>query len=240
MSIQKATASWLQACYETNVALATFNIDFSLIKLEAPQEFRGLGNELGPARKEAAENGPQHATARKLGAFFQHCLPRTPHLIKAYGKRSSEIASCRQVNPRASQYEGNFADHVGIDGTSLWAAATSGPDAIAVNLLACLLARIWSRSEAISIWAELVLERKKELAAADETDPMYQHFTHLSKWSVAREQLAEWDASARSWVQAADEAMGKKEKQLRLILDNISLPVNTSPNMYQNVLQTWK
>ncbi|KAI1127052.1 hypothetical protein F5Y10DRAFT_243558 [Nemania abortiva] len=240
MSIHKLGASLLELGQETNFGLATVHFDFSVVKVEAPKEFQLLGNELAPKRKEAAEDGVQHITARKLGALFQHWLPRTSNLIKAYGKRASEIASCRRVNPKPSQYQGLFADHVGIDGTSIWAAATSGPDAIAVHLLACLLARIWSRSEAISIWAELVSDRKTELAKLDETDPMYQHSIQLSKIILSREQLADWDASARSWLQAADEAMGSKHKQLMLILNNISLPVNTTSNLYQSVRQAWK
>lgn len=49
-----------------------------------------------------------------------------------------------------------FADHVGADGTSLWAAATSGKSTITVHLLGCMIARIWKAAEAVSIWTELV------------------------------------------------------------------------------------
>ena len=191
MSLQQIAASWLTAKQETNISLATINIDFSLIKVEPPKEFLNLGNQISISRKKDAEEGQPHITARKLGAFFQHWLPRTTHLIRAYGIRASEIASHPDINPKGSRADGIFADHVGIDATSVWAAATSGPDAIAVHLLACMLARIWSRSEATAIWAELVAERKKELAAVDETDPFCQLFHDLSKISITRDQLKE-------------------------------------------------
>lgn len=240
MSIQKLAASCLAATQETTFALAAFNIDFSLIKCEAPQEFQRIGSELTPKRKEAAESGRQHITARKLGALFQSWLPRTPHLIKAYGTRSSEIISRRDLNPKPSRSYGIFAEHVGIDGTSLWAAATSGPEAIPVHLLACFLARLWKPAQATSIWMELVEERKKELAAVEETDPLHHHSQHLSNYSIERVQLAEWDASARAWLQTADDAMCRKQKQLMLILNNVSLPVNTKPVLYESVMVAWK
>ncbi|RFN52064.1 hypothetical protein FIE12Z_3616 [Fusarium flagelliforme] len=240
MSIQKLGASLVSQTAEANIGLATFNVDFSIIKLQAPAEYKPLGNELTTTRRMAAEDGTAHVTARKLGALFQDWVPRTPDLIKAYGKRAVEIAQCREVNPRASKADGIFAEHVGIDGTSIWAAATSGPHAIPVYLLACLLARMWSTTEATSIWVELVSERKKELAAIGESDPLFETSQLTSRISLSREDLASWEASARSWLQAADRSMSKKQKQLMLILNNIDLPVSTSPCLVENVRRSWK
>ncbi|RYP09729.1 hypothetical protein DL765_008338 [Monosporascus sp. GIB2] len=239
MEISKVAASWLSACQETNIGLATVNLDFSLVKVEPPEEFRAVGRELTHRRKEAAENGSQHITARKLGALFQHCLPRTSHLIKAYGKRASEIASCPGVNPKPSASYGIFAEHVGLDGTSLWAAATSGPEAISVHLLACLLARMWTPSQALAIWTELVSERKKELESTDEIDPFHHISQQLSRISLTSDQLAAWDASTRAWLQGADEAMGRKHVQLGQVATNLSVTVNSTPSLYGNVMQTW-
>ena len=196
MSIQKLGASLVSQTAEANIGLATFNVDFSIIKLQAPTEYKPLGNELTAIRRVAAEDGTAHVTARKLGALFQDWAPRTPDLIKAYGKRAVEIAQCREVNPRASKADGIFAEHIGIDGTSIWAAATSGPHAIPVYLLACLLARMWSTTEATSIWVELVCGRKKELAAIEETDPLFEASQLTSRISISREDLASWEASA--------------------------------------------
>jgi hypothetical protein len=240
MSIQKLGASLVAPTVEANVGLATFNIDFSLVKLEAPAEFKPLGSELTVTRRMRAEDGMPHVTARKLGALFQHWVPRTPHLIRAYGSRAVEISKCRAVNPKASKADGVFAEHVGIDGTSIWAAATSGPHAIPMHLLACLLARIWSGPQAIAIWVELVSERKKELSAMDQMDPLYEQSQHISRISIPRDDLAEWDASARSWLQAADRAMELKQKQFMLIVNNIGIPVSTTGSeLLHNVRGVW-
>ncbi|KAI1310064.1 hypothetical protein F5Y03DRAFT_403671 [Xylaria venustula] len=239
MSIQKIAASVTSLNQETNVGLVHFNFDFALNKYEAPLEFQGLGRELSQARIKAAEDGAVHITARKLGALFRQCLPSTSHLIKAYGTRASEIASDPKVNPKLSRKHGVLADHVGIDGTSIWAAATSGAESIAVHLLACMLARIWSRPEAIAIWAELVWERKKELERTDVADPQYLMALNDSRIDITRDQLAQWDSSARAWLQCADEAMKIKQTQLMLIVNNVNLPVSTKPTLYRNMLQAW-
>ncbi|KXH41575.1 hypothetical protein CSAL01_01077 [Colletotrichum salicis] len=240
MSLQKAVASVLSVTQETSLALANLHFDFSLFKVEAPQSFKGLGNELTLSRKKAAEEGTPHVTARKLGALFQELLPSTPALIQAYGQRVTQVASRRDVNPKAARAHGLFADHVGIDGTSIWAAATSGPDAIAVHLLTCLLARIWTAPEAISIWVELVANRKRELENSQQTEALHSRSVEASRISVSRDQLAEWDASARAWLRAADEAMTGKQSQLMLILNNINIPVNKKPSVYLSVIDAWK
>lgn len=59
-----------------------------------------------------------------------------------HGRRVTEIAEMPSVNPKGSQSDGAFADHVGADRTTIWAAATSGQEVIAIHLLACMLARI--------------------------------------------------------------------------------------------------
>jgi hypothetical protein len=56
-----------------------------------------------------------------------------------------------------------FANQIGANFTTLWAAVTSGNRAIGVHLLACVLARIWTGLQAISNWDELVAERKEEI-----------------------------------------------------------------------------
>jgi hypothetical protein len=63
------------------------------------------------------------------------------------------IADC--FIQQATEY-GPFAGHVGVDGTSIYAAASSGNSVIALHLLACMLARMFSNAEATAIWAQLV------------------------------------------------------------------------------------
>ena len=88
-----------------------------------------------------------------------------------------------------------------------------------------MLARMWSVPEAISIWVELVAQRKKDLDKVGDTEAHFLEATMASRIAISREQLAEWDASARAWLRAADQAMGQKQKQLMLILNNLDLPV---------------
>jgi hypothetical protein len=56
-----------------------------------------------------------------------------------------------------------FANHIGADSSSLWAAVTSGNGVIDVHLLACVIARIWNGLQAVSNWDELVAKRKEEI-----------------------------------------------------------------------------
>lgn len=73
-------------------ALATFNLDFSLYKVvQAPKEFSDVGIALSPTRRQEAESGKVHKTARQLSALFEPLLPPTPKLEKAYGLRASEL-----------------------------------------------------------------------------------------------------------------------------------------------------
>lgn len=179
------------------MALADFNFDFSIVKVAAPAEYTELGLCLSSRRRKEAEDGRLHAVARKLGALFARDLPEVPNLIKAYGRRASEISANPKVNPQGSQSHGPFADHVGADGTSIWAAATSGKEALAVHLLACLLSRIWSGSQATSIWHEIVTTRKAILQKRLEGEQFHISEITASQMEIGRDKLGEWDASAR-------------------------------------------
>ncbi|KAK6853992.1 hypothetical protein PG995_010804 [Apiospora arundinis] len=200
----------------------------------------GLGEALSKRRRETAEDGPLHITARKLGALFQSAWPKVPSLIQAYGLRSSEIANLPEVNPQGSVRHGLFADHVGAGGTTIWAAATSGGETVTVHLLACMLARIWRRDEAVSIWSELVDARKvrlEEHIAASESECSLSDLT-ASRIDISRAQLDAWDASARAWLQCADTAKALQQTQLRLLVDNISLPISPQGSLYNTVVDT--
>lgn len=145
------------------------------------------------------------------------------------------------MNPPGSPADGIFTDYIGIDGTSIWAAATSGEGAVAVHLLACMLARMFSAPEAISIWYELAENKKREILASSENEPL--HFATLAaaKVSLSRDQLAEWDMSARSWLRTADEAKRTQQKQLMLIVRNINIPVHSvAKGTYESVIGAWK
>ena len=197
-SIGRFAVAAASATQESTLALASINFDFSLVKMEAPLEYQGLGTALSKKRKYKAEEGSTHVTARKLGALFADDLPHTPNLSRAYGLRVSEIAENPKYNPRGRLSDGAFTEHIGADGTSIWAAATSGRGAMAVHLLACLLARIWSGPEAISIWTEIVAMRKQLLQSRLQDQQFHIGLVTACQVDIDRERLSEWDASGRS------------------------------------------
>lgn len=245
-TIGRFTNSLLSASNENTLALANLNFDFTLFKFEAPREFRTIGKSLSLRRRDDAEQGKIHKTARKLGALFEALVPSTPNLLKAYGTRSSEIASNPDANPKGSKDHGAFADFVGIDGSSLWAAATSGivnagtHAALSMHLLACMLARAWEADKAISIWAELITERQVEIAKSMEDAPQFMSTCMAARQDITREELAKWDASARAWLQSADGVKERANKQMMLIVKNICVNVGEGKTTYQNVIDVWR
>ena len=241
--IGRVTGSVATIHNEISPALATANFDFTVIKLEVPSEFNALGATISRKRKADAEEGGLHRTARRLGALFGNKLPQTEALFKAYGKRVSEISSMPSINPReGADKEGIFAGYVGADTTSIWAAATSGSAAIAVHLLGCMLARIFTGPEAISVWVELV-QKHKECIRAEKDSHLYSHEHEdamaAAQQEISRNDLASWDASARAWLQSADQAKELHHKQTMLILKNANVPVNNEPETYASVMKAW-
>ena len=240
-SLGKLTPTLGNASIEVAPALANLNFDFALYKIEAPKEFQGVGEALSMVRRERAESGSPHITARKLGALFDRILPSTPELFRVYGRRASEICQACSIDSRFRSRYGPFASQVGTDATSLWAAATSSQGAIAVHLLACMLARMWDGPEATSIWMEIVEKRQQEINNSfEELNIGELSSVAAAKQQISRDQMREWDASARAWLQSADSVKKIQQKQLSLIIDNIKLPVNTSKHTFESVLNTWK
>ena len=239
-TIGNLSTSFAKGTIETTLALANFNFDFAICKVDAPKEFEGVGSALSPFRRTEAENGSAHATARRLRALFDSVLPPIPCLAKAYGRRASEVSSSL-AGVKSSPSHGIFASQTGADATSIWAAATSGDGAIRVHLLACMLARIWDASEATSIWVELVDERKQEIMATFKDPNVVDIAAYMSAQQIiTRTQLAEWDASARAWLRVADLTNQRRQKQLELIVSNVTAAVNQKPSLYHSVMQAWK
>lgn len=239
-SLGKLNSSGASIVFEPTAALANFNFDFSLVVQKAPEEFLNVGNHLSRRRRQEAENGAAHVVARRLGILFKAVLPPIQELIKAYGTRASEIAGTSATNPTGDSSYGFFAQNVGADATTLWAAATSGKPAIACHLLACMLARIWDPPEATAIWAEIVAERKAEINRLIESEEEIEmELLVASRQTLERSDLANWDASARAWLQVADAVMSRKQIQVRLIFDNLGIPVNSKPDTYTSVIHAW-
>ncbi|OAL54742.1 hypothetical protein IQ07DRAFT_583943 [Pyrenochaeta sp. DS3sAY3a] len=236
-SISKFSTALLSVPNELTVAAANFNLNFSLMKVEAPPEFHGLRDSLSKRRRHEAEEGDQHVTARCLGALFESLIPLIPNITAAYGERVSEIS--QQLNSTSSP-AGMFSDRAGADGTSIWAAATSGQHAIAMHLLACMLARMWKPAEATSLWVELVERRKTEIfktytASTATGIPSIMAAQQLFR----RDQLSAWDASARSWLQAADSTKRRDQTELMLMINNVHMAVNTSEEPFESVVAAW-
>ncbi|KAF4945311.1 hypothetical protein FGADI_12051 [Fusarium gaditjirri] len=235
-------AALAAATNEVTVAAANINFDFTLVKYEAPKEFRPIEGYLTTTRKQDAETGKSHVVARRLGALFSGICPDSPNLIKAYGARVSEISKTATQKESQEYSKSIFASYVGVDATSIWAAATSSTTAIHVHLLACMLAELWDASEATSIWAELVAERRKDIAHRLEQGEAL-HFglaSAAAQQEITRDQLASWDASARAWIQTGKSVMSKNDAQLRLILKNVYFAINPSEAPFVSVIDAWK
>ncbi|KAF5980432.1 hypothetical protein FCOIX_4816 [Fusarium coicis] len=235
-------AALAAATNEVTVAAANINFDFTLVKYEAPKEFRPIEGYLTTTRKQDAETGKSHVVARRLGALFNGICPDSPNLIRAYGARVSEISKKATQKESQEYTKSIFASYVGVDATSIWAAATSSTTAIHVHLLACMLAELWDASEATSIWAELVEERRKDIAHRLEQGEAL-HFgvaSAAAQQEITRDQLASWDASARAWIQTRKSVMSKNDAQLRLILKNVYFAINPSEAPFVSVIDAWK
>ena len=240
-SLGRAIASGVTNIAEITPTLVNLNFNFALHQVEAPVEFQGVGQALSHLRRAEAEEGRTHITARILGALFVSITPKTPKLLSLYGLRASEISRSPTINPTRNQRYGFFSNRVGADATTIWASATSGPGSIAVHLLACMLARIWDSSEATSIWMEIVKHRSERILSGFQEGCMA-NFSDVAaaKNSLSRQQLAEWDASARAWLHAADRVKAHEQKQLMLILDNIGQQVNSVQGTFESVIKAWQ
>ncbi|KAF4625513.1 hypothetical protein G7Y89_g12656 [Cudoniella acicularis] len=93
MALSRLQASLATVTNELTLAAANINFDLTFVKCEEPKEYQELGKVLSQKRKDEAEMGSAHVTARKLGALFEGVCSPTPNLIKAYGLRVSEIGS---------------------------------------------------------------------------------------------------------------------------------------------------
>ncbi|UPL01317.1 hypothetical protein LCI18_012251 [Fusarium solani-melongenae] len=241
--VNKLVASLASAQNEVSLAAANLNLDFTLIRLEAPKEFRGIDNSLSDVRRENAERGTLHRTARKLGALFDGVPPPTEHLLSAYGKRVSEICERKHIDPKERARHGIFSQFVGPDSASLWAAATSGTNAIAVHLLASMIAGVFDSAESIALWLQIIERRKAEIERTidKERDTVKAMATALAtQQEFTRDELAAWDNSARSWINTAHAAMAEQRKVALLYSDEAGAPVNSSTDPYDSVIMAWK
>lgn len=104
-----------------------------------------------------------------------------------------------------------------------------------------MLARMFSNVEATAIWMQLVDGRLKDLERASEVSES-QAFAALYPMDqgrqILRDDLASWDASARAWLQTANQVKKREDTQLKLIVKNIP-SIHSSGATYSNVIENW-
>ncbi|CAG9952349.1 unnamed protein product [Clonostachys rosea f. rosea IK726] len=209
-----------------------------LLRVQAPVEYLGIASSLSPHRREIAESGSMHLTARKLAALFDAVIPQVPNLIAAYATRASEVLKDCPVNSAGTEYRlGPFDRFTGIDATSIWAAATSGASSVALHLLACFLARAFADpAHSVSAWVEIIMERQKRIASPHE-DAVAPSSEAIAP--ISREEIREWDASARAWLRTADLAMKRSHTRFSLVLTDINVSISCANDLYADVIQSW-
>lgn len=58
--------------------------------------------------------------------------------------------------------------------------------------------------------------------------------------ALTRDQLAQWDNSARAWLRHADQTLSKQQTQVKLILSSLDgLAVSSMPSTYRSVTDAW-
>jgi hypothetical protein len=94
---------------------------------------------------------------------------------------------------------------------------------------------MWDPPEAISIWMQLITERKQEPERSG--DP---YECHKSRdINPTRDQIVSWHTSIQAWRQTADEANALRQNQLLLIINNLGIPVNTKLCLSDSVIDAW-
>ncbi|KAI7780174.1 hypothetical protein LA080_016363 [Diaporthe eres] len=178
-----------------------------------------------------------------LNFDFALCKVEAPTYIEGLGNASQLDARTTEIIREISSQEGKsarrdgvFGEWTGPDATSIWAAATSGTGAIAAHLLACMLARMWTASEAQAVWEEIIEARKLEIGNSDTGAPFWESQELAAKIEATKDQIARWDSSARSWLEFADKSKMKQQKQLELLVENIGIPVNQASTTYCSVM----
>lgn len=69
-AISKISNSLVSGVNENNFGFGYANIDFSLIRVNVPKEYLPIAEAMSLERRDDAEYGPLHQTARTLGALF--------------------------------------------------------------------------------------------------------------------------------------------------------------------------
>ncbi|KAK3692988.1 hypothetical protein B0T22DRAFT_486792 [Podospora appendiculata] len=167
-SIGRIAGSAVSITNDNTVAIVNINLDFSLWRCDPAPEFIPIA-----------------------GFLFHEIIPDAPKLIKAYGRRVSEILAGPDINPQGTESDGPFQPFIGVDCTSIWAAATSGSASIGVLLLACMLADAFDAKVATATWVEIIKERKRRVQAdVDAQKLVNPHTAAAAQQEFTRDELA--------------------------------------------------
>lgn len=95
LSFGRVTAALATVHNESWASLATANLDFTLMKVEASVEFGALGAKISRKRRIDAEEGVLHKTVWRLGVLFGEQLPPTEDLLESMAPESQRSHLCR-------------------------------------------------------------------------------------------------------------------------------------------------
>ncbi|KAF6814103.1 hypothetical protein CMUS01_12707 [Colletotrichum musicola] len=96
-------------------------------------------------------------------------------------------------------------------------------------------------ASATSIWVELLKYQCQEAMNDSEKKGLFDiELLTAVKQGTDRQQLAEWDASARAWLRIADMSKLIQQKQLLLIIGSLNHHVNSMPVLHDSVMKAWK
>lgn len=127
-----------------------------------------------------------------------------------------------------------------MDGASICAGASSGSSGVAINLLACLLARAFTPSEATAIWVELVAHRRREIEENSDDSQFQSLAARMAcRQDLSRNELAKWDASARAWLLSADEVKKLEATQFKLIVKDLGMFTSSVGDTYASIIDVW-
>lgn len=57
--------------------------------------------------------------------------------------------------------------------------------------------------------------------------------------SLTRDQIAEWDNSARAWLRFADRAREEQQTKVKLVMDDIQQTITSRQTLYESVIDAW-
>ena len=213
------------ATQETTLALANVNVDFSLVRIEAPAEYRRW---IYPRNgSKTRRHFPRHSTI--YAKFVQGVRPSGLQYCAVSFDQSQRWVGLRPI--RWICWRG-WHKHLGC--SNFWKECCSNP---LVSMYACEGMECFGGHQYLGINCRGKEKRTLDLGWKRRI-PLRMFTT--GRVSITREHLAEWDASTCAWLRAADTAKEFNQTQLRLIIENFNIPVNRDLQVYNSVTLAWR